>query len=410
MTKAEVQFDFGPDVQSQVFEKLALAFTLVRSDNVTEADRDAARTLLEEAIALDEERADTYYHVGLFYGNDLNDVASMYLYLARFVELASPRHVGWAEVNELLASRAWSTYIQNRVQPSSSPQLELAERYYLAAYDAILPTELRSKLAEFEFMLGLIAIRQRAPERALRYLRASAEHAPELRRDALILASSVLVQANQAADAVKLLDSLELEEGFEQSSEQLVSFTTAMATAHSANGAHQTALQYLQRAEQILNIQPGEISRLLAPELARIHDTKASVYLAQGDYASAESEHRKALSLDAKPGYRNNLAWSIALDSKMRDPRLDEALSLSREAVAAEPSAAYLYTLAEVLYRLERYDEAVECIDDALLLEPEDSYLLSQRQRFLDNRNGFSSKTGLQQLKTWTPPTYGHTL
>jgi len=75
----------------------------------------------------------------------------------------------------------------------------------------------------------------------------------------------------------------------------------------------------------------------------------------------------------------NNLAWVLALS----DHRLDEALRISSRAVFYEPeSTIYRDTLAEVLYRLGRKDEAIEIEKACLLDDPAEWHVHEQIRRF----------------------------
>lgn len=89
------------------------------------------------------------------------------------------------------------------------------------------------------------------------------------------------------------------------------------------------------------------------------------------DWPGAEADFRQALSLQPdQPQVLNYLGYSF-LD---RNENLDEALSLIKRAVAAEPESGYILdSLAWALYRLGRYDEAVVPMEKASLLEPVDA-------------------------------------
>jgi len=83
---------------------------------------------------------------------------------------------------------------------------------------------------------------------------------------------------------------------------------------------------------------------------------------------------------DASAGTLNALAWYCATS----DLFLEESLAAAKRAADLEPeNSGVLDTLAEVLFRLNRRDEALEAIERALALDPDDAYLLRQRTRFL---------------------------
>lgn len=76
---------------------------------------------------------------------------------------------------------------------------------------------------------------------------------------------------------------------------------------------------------------------------------------------------------------QNSVAWSMA----MADLDLERALELALSASALEPEDANIMdTVAEILYRLDRFEEAVEWGSRALELDPENSYLEEQLERF----------------------------
>lgn len=91
----------------------------------------------------------------------------------------------------------------------------------------------------------------------------------------------------------------------------------------------------------------------------------------------AGSQYMRQFPLDIVTG--NNLAWVMAL----ADYRLEDALALSQQTVYFAPdSTVYRDTLAEVLFRLGRVDEAI-AIEQACLLDgPGEWHVHEQLQRF----------------------------
>lgn len=89
-----------------------------------------------------------------------------------------------------------------------------------------------------------------------------------------------------------------------------------------------------------------------------------------GDWPKAEADFRKALELEPdQPQVLNYLGYSFV----DRGENLDEALGMIERAVAAQPDAGYIIdSLAWALFRLGRYQEAVEPMERASLLEPVD--------------------------------------
>ena len=87
------------------------------------------------------------------------------------------------------------------------------------------------------------------------------------------------------------------------------------------------------------------------------------------------------------PGVLNSYAWRMA----EIETNLEDALVKVRKAViltAKEPSrqANIIDTEAEILWKLNRYDEAIEAIERAISIDPENHYFRDQREKFLDSK------------------------
>ncbi|WP_420026468.1 tetratricopeptide repeat protein [Fuscovulum ytuae] len=89
-----------------------------------------------------------------------------------------------------------------------------------------------------------------------------------------------------------------------------------------------------------------------------------------GNWPEAEADFRRALELNPdQPQVLNYLGYSFV----DRGENLDEALGMIERAVAAQPDAGYIIdSLAWALFRLGRYEDAVEPMERASLLEPVD--------------------------------------
>ncbi len=75
----------------------------------------------------------------------------------------------------------------------------------------------------------------------------------------------------------------------------------------------------------------------------------------------------------------NNLAWVMSLS----DYQLDEALQYAQRAVRCEPdSTVYRDTLAEILFRLNRKEEAIAIEQACLLDDPAEWHVHQQIERF----------------------------
>jgi len=88
------------------------------------------------------------------------------------------------------------------------------------------------------------------------------------------------------------------------------------------------------------------------------------------------------------PQALNNLAWMIATGDAPDDEELDVALRLAEQAADATERAEpnILDTLAEVHFRRGEPDVAVEVIEEAIRIDPEEAYYREQRERFLGQR------------------------
>ncbi len=89
-----------------------------------------------------------------------------------------------------------------------------------------------------------------------------------------------------------------------------------------------------------------------------------------GEWENAEADFRKALELQpGQPNVLNYLGYSL-VEKRIK---LDEALAMIRQAVAARPDDGYITdSLGWVLYRLGRYEEAVVHMERAAELMPTD--------------------------------------
>ncbi len=89
-----------------------------------------------------------------------------------------------------------------------------------------------------------------------------------------------------------------------------------------------------------------------------------------GNWAGAEADLRRALELSpGEPAVLNYLGYSLVEEHE----KLDEALGLIEQALAARPGDGYITnSLGWVLYRLGRYAEAVAPMEEAAALMPVD--------------------------------------
>ena len=75
----------------------------------------------------------------------------------------------------------------------------------------------------------------------------------------------------------------------------------------------------------------------------------------------------------------NNLAWGAAVNGQ----HYEEALELAQRAIFVEPdSVSYRDTLAEVLFRLGRIQQAIVVEENCVVDSPDEWHLHEQLERF----------------------------
>lgn len=139
--------------------------------------------------------------------------------------------------------------------------------------------------------------------------------------------------------------------------------------------AHSSLADLLRREERCAEaIAPYDAALERVGTVERVHWT---LFFSRGicheklkAWDQAEADFRKALELNpGQPQVLNYLGYSLV----DRGLKLDEALKMIEEAVAAEPEAGYIIdSLAWAYFRLGRYEEALAPMEKASLLEPVD--------------------------------------
>ena len=94
------------------------------------------------------------------------------------------------------------------------------------------------------------------------------------------------------------------------------------------------------------------------------------------------------------PGALNSYAWRMA----EIETNLNDALIKVRKAIiitADDPNrqAGIIDTEAEVLWKMNRFDEAIEVIERALSIEPDNQYFKNQKEKFIESRKTASQST-----------------
>ncbi len=114
------------------------------------------------------------------------------------------------------------------------------------------------------------------------------------------------------------------------------------------------------------------IALVAAPEQRHwgLFYSRGVAYERSSQWPKAEADFRKALDLNPdQPQVLNYLGYSFV----DRGENLDEALGMIERAVAARPDAGYIIdSLAWAYFRLGRYQDALQPMENASLLEPVD--------------------------------------
>ena len=105
-------------------------------------------------------------------------------------------------------------------------------------------------------------------------------------------------------------------------------------------------------------------------------------------HAIARYAARKARLPGVSPDELNNHAWIIATAPEVTREELEAALLLAERAVTEtnRSEATILDTLAEVQFGLGMDAAAISAIDEAIALEPDETYYHEQRRRFAGER------------------------
>ena len=115
-------------------------------------------------------------------------------------------------------------------------------------------------------------------------------------------------------------------------------------------------------------------------------------------YANSEqrekelSAYSEMLSLfPDDPGALNSYAWRMA----EIETNLEDALEKIRKAVVitaddSDRQAGIIDTEAEVLWKMNRYNEAIETIERSISIDPENQYFKDQKEKFIESKRAES--------------------
>lgn len=238
------------------------------------------------------------------------------------------------------------------------------------------------------YLLLRLAVQAKQFEPADQFFQA----AIKARRGALVslveLYADALFKAADFVRAIKLYDDALQENGI--SPEQRVEFLCQLVRLHELNGQTDLALQshakalelapgfpYVHYLEGWVYSHAGEYEKSIAAfekVIARFSDNKplmkfvrsglSNAYVLQGDLPKGEAILEEMFKEDPQdPGLNNDLGYLWADQGK----NLDQAEGMIRKAIKADPeNNAYLDSLAWVLYKRGKYEEALTHMEKAI--------------------------------------------
>ena len=87
------------------------------------------------------------------------------------------------------------------------------------------------------------------------------------------------------------------------------------------------------------------------------------------------------------PSALNSYAWRMAeIETNLEDALIKVRTAVELTADNPNRQAGIIDTEAEVLWKLKRYDEAIEAIDRSLAIDPESQYYKAQKKKFIESK------------------------
>jgi tetratricopeptide (TPR) repeat protein len=102
--------------------------------------------------------------------------------------------------------------------------------------------------------------------------------------------------------------------------------------------------------------------------------------------------YREMLSIfPDHPGALNAYAWRMAeIETNLEDALIKVRKAVEITADNPNQQANIIDTEAEVLWKLNRFDKAIETIERAIFIEPDNQYFRDQKEKFLESRKAGS--------------------
>ncbi len=83
----------------------------------------------------------------------------------------------------------------------------------------------------------------------------------------------------------------------------------------------------------------------------------------------------------------NDYAWRMAeIDTNLKDALLKARKAVVLTADDPERQAGIIDTEAEVLWKMKRFDEALEAIERAIIIDPNNQYYQDQKEKFIQSK------------------------
>ena len=123
---------------------------------------------------------------------------------------------------------------------------------------------------------------------------------------------------------------------------------------------------------------------------------KMSYYYANTEKREKElTTYKEMLSIfPDNPSALNSYAWRMAeIETNLEDALEKVRKAVTITAVDPQQQANILDTEAEVLWKMKRFDEAIEAIERAISIEPDNQYFIDQKEKFIESKLTESQST-----------------